>query len=242
MRSFDDILAEAVFQTIASNSVWRSIPTCYPTKSLYYPHALTPEEQAFAAALADATADVTSRISDQKDRWYTYAGELERTEFCFDAAKVPVTRFSDGSFPVWYGGDSAECSDSEVLYHLGRQAAHELAHTKQEMVVMFERAMCRASVLLSRGVDLRNLAPYPSGLLEDGPPYPFCNALGTRLATLEERLSGVLTRSKRHEAGAVWSVFDRKSILESRVVYYWTAEFTRERMVSFCGEPTSALQ
>jgi len=217
---------------LQNQNLWRSIPTCHPTKYLYYPDKLEEAEQALAAALADATSEIDIAMP-KKDRWYDY-GDNERLEFCFDALNIPPSRFTGGVYPVWYGCDDQEVSKAEVAYHLMIQAKKELAFTEHEKEIIFERALCKAQVKSDLAIDLKSIAlSSPATLMEGGPPYPFCNLLGS--IAKERGIEIILTNSRRLHGGENWAVLSKPAILSSVVKAFWDAKISKEESLSICG-------
>lgn len=232
MLSCDELLKKHQTKALSHPALWRSIPTCFPTKSLFWPETLSTDEQNFAAALADATADVDQSVP-QKDRWYQY-GSNENTEFCFGAIKPQVSRFTDGSFPVWYGASSQEASKAEITYHLTRQAAHEMQFAKSESSIRFERAMCKSEVHMAPGLDLRDVARAGhKGLLENGPRYAFCQKLG--VAAHAKGIQGLASISARMTNAENWAVFHKDAVLSSIVKNFWDLEVSNNGERRICG-------
>lgn len=228
MPSFKKLLPEK--SEFEINHAIRSIPTANPTKSLFYESDLTETEQAFAAALADQSSGIDHE-SDKRNRWYEY-GDLEKTEFCFDQVVIPESRFTDGSFPVWYGASSHEASKAEVIFHLNRQAQKELEHCTSESSVRFERAVCKATIKLSAAADIRPTVE-ESMLFEDGPPYPNSNAFSK--TTMEEGYTGIVTKSRRFKNADCYAAFRKTEILKSKVICFWDVQISADE-IKVCND------
>lgn len=229
MSSFD---ASNIIESFETRDLWRSIPTCHPTKPLFWPGELSQEEQALAHALADTTAGIDA-VQPQKDRWHQYGDHEQFGEFCFDVVKIESSRFTDGSFPVWYGGNSQEVSKAEVTFHQWRQARKEFTATKQEKVIHFQRALCAAHVKFKTCLDIRKrAAELPEHYMEDGPPYPYCNQLAHESHPFVE---GIRTLSRRWASGEVVAVFARETIVSSVVKAYWDTAIDKEGAIKICG-------
>ena len=116
------------------------------------------------------------------------------------------TRFSDGSFPVFYSSLDPETAEAEVRYwvphFLGRPAARRTAY--------FSRFACDFKGTTK---DLRSKKRTWQGLVHDS-DYEFCNRLGAEAVRLG--LDGLLTPSARKESGTNLPVFTRKSISNPR--------------------------
>lgn len=215
-----------------TKGLWRSIPTCHPTKHLFWPDQLSQDEQALAHALADATAGIDF-TEPQKDRWHQYGDDEQWGEFCFDLVQVEPSRFTDGSFPVWYGGSGQEASKAEVTFHQWRQARKELSAAKQESVIHFQRALCQAHVNLRTCLDLRSAAKEePERYWENGPPYPHCSQLAREARGTVE---GIHTLSRRWAGGEVVAVFVKEVIVSSVVKAYWDTAIDKKGTIKICG-------
>lgn len=106
-----------------------------------------------------------------------------------------TSRYSDGSFGVWYGCDSAETSAYETAYHWLRGFLTD-AGFENELVVgerkLYEVA-CDAAL-----VDLRPWATAQSALVHKS-DYGYTQSVGARLH--REGHPGLVTASVRHAAG-----------------------------------------
>ena len=110
------------------------------------------------------------------------------------------TRFSDGSFPVFYSSLSADTAEAEVGYwlpkYLGRPTAPRTAY--------YERFSCS---FVGTEKDLRGKsADWPELVADD---YTFCNRLGAD--AWRRQLDGLVTPSARH-SGSNQPVFRRRAL------------------------------
>lgn len=113
-----------------------------------------------------------------------------------------ASRFSDGSFGVWYGSESVETTVFESAYHWYRSLLSDAGYDRQ--VVIAERKVysvaCSAALL-----DLRKAAVVHPDLLHPS-DYAFCQSLGTRIH--REGHPGLLTQSVRRPAGENLAIFN----------------------------------
>jgi len=116
------------------------------------------------------------------------------------------TRFSDGSFPVFYSSLDPETAEAEVRYW----APHFLGRPAGRRTAYFSRFACDFNGTTK---DLRSKKRAWPGLLHDS-DYEFCNQLGAGAVRLG--LDGLLTPSARRESGTNVPVFSRKSINNPR--------------------------
>ena len=112
------------------------------------------------------------------------------------------TRFSDGSFPVFYSSLDPETAEAEIQHwfpiFVGRPTRRRTAY--------FSRFACDFNGTTK---DLRSKKDKWPKLLHDS-DYRFCNRLGAEAVQLG--LDGLLTPSARRKSGTNLPVFTRKSI------------------------------
>jgi hypothetical protein len=128
------------------------------------------------------------------------------------------SRYSDGSFGVWYGARTLETSIRETVHHFRRNTlASEIAARSQVPIYQERRVhRVRCSAML---VDLRALCAEEPRLL-DPDDYSYCQALGKRLR--QAALPGLQSLSVRHAGGEVAGLFLREALSDPRDVCYLT--------------------
>jgi RES domain len=128
------------------------------------------------------------------------------------------TRYSDGSFGVWYGARTLETSIRETVHHFRLNTlASEIAATSRVPIHQERRVhRVRCSAML---VDLRALCAEEPRLL-DPRDYSYCQALGARLR--QAALPGLQSLSARDDGGEVAGVFLREALSDPRDVCYLT--------------------
>lgn len=113
-----------------------------------------------------------------------------------------ASRFSDGSYGVWYGAESVETTVYESVYHWYRgllsDAGLEQSSVTAERKVY--RVACNAALL-----DFREVAEKQNDLLHPS-DYSFCQTIGARIH--REGHPGLLTRSVRRPAGENFAIFN----------------------------------
>lgn len=113
-----------------------------------------------------------------------------------------TSRFSDGSFGVWYGSDSAETSVHETAYHWLRGLLSDAGFENERVVgerKLYDVA-CDAALL-----DLRLLSDTYPGLIHPT-DYSYPQSVGARLH--REGHPGLVTRSARYAHGHNHVVFN----------------------------------
>lgn len=112
------------------------------------------------------------------------------------------TRFSDGSFPVFYSALAAETANAEMAYWFRKAYAGEPPGNR---TAFYQGFRCTFEGLEK---DLRLKAPDWPDLVHDS-DYSFCNRLGAEAR--DQGLDGLVVPSARHE-GANMPVFARRAL------------------------------
>lgn len=136
------------------------------------------------------------------------AGLLDSPEVLCDAPFKPKrrlrhqTRFSDGSFPVFYCSLERETAQAETEHWF----AHFAGQPKGERTALFSCFACDFSG------DTKDLRPKREECpaLTDPDDYEFCNALGAE--AVKTQLDALLTPSARRPEGTNLPVFARRAI------------------------------
>ncbi|NRA63144.1 MAG: RES family NAD+ phosphorylase [Pseudobacteriovorax sp.] len=217
-------------KAFVSKRVFRNIPTNSPTRYLFG-YDLSEEEQDIVHFWADYGSGIDQQ-APQKDRWYDYQ-DPEDLSYCFDetGAKGPSSRYTSGDYPVWYGClDKEEASRQEIIYHLQRQASVD--RVSSEDCMFYQRAMCLANVKSPKVCDVSTiLSGNPE--IHDDPPYLLSQKLG--LIVRHHRYSGILYPSKRFPQATCIGLFEKRDIIESRVINFFSVEVYQDR-ITVCGE------
>lgn len=112
------------------------------------------------------------------------------------------SRFSDGTYGVWYGSDSVETTVYESAYHWYRGLLSDAGF--ERMTVIAERKVysvaCNAALL-----DFRKAADLHPDILHPS-DYAFCQSVGARMH--REGHPGLLTQSVRRPAGENVAIFN----------------------------------
>jgi RES domain len=136
-----------------------------------------------------------------------------------------ASRFSDGSFGVWYGCDCAETSVHETAYHWFSGFLTDAGFEKEK--VIGERKLyevtCGAAL-----VDLRPLAATHSGLIHKT-DYSDTQSVGARLH--REGHPGLVTISVRHAAGQNYVILNPDVLSNPRQHCQLTYRLEGQRIV-----------
>ncbi len=122
-----------------------------------------------------------------------------------------ASRFSDGSFGVWYGSDRLETSVHESAHHWVRGLLCDAGFEHEEVVI--ERtiyAVACDAVLL----DFRHVAAHYPALLHTT-DYTFTQSVGARIH--REGHPGLLTLSARHLGGINYAILNPNVLSNPRL-------------------------
>ena len=182
-------------------NVIRNIVSLRSSQDLFDDLSSSPEEWVLAQQVED---DVKPRL--YQSRTPVIHRPFEDTKW-FNAIGWPfkhwqTSRFSDGSFGVWYGCDTVETSVHETAYHWFSGLLTDAGFEKEK--VIGERKLyqvaCDAAL-----VDLRPLTTTHSGLVHKT-DYSTAQSVGARLH--REGHPGLVTASVRYSAGQNYVVLN----------------------------------
>ena len=115
------------------------------------------------------------------------------------------TRFSDGSFPVFYSSLDAATAEAEIRYSFPRHNAKLNTESLIPRTAYYQEFSCTFDGF---EIDLRPKIQEWPDLVHDS-DYSFCNQLGAEAKRLE--IDGLVTWSARHK-GANLPVFARRAV------------------------------
>lgn len=134
---------------------------------------------------------------------------------CFPFQNWSKTRYSDGSFGVWYGAASLETSIYETVYHW-RQFLDDAGWASLDGVAIerkIYRVRCEAALL-----DLRQKAGQFPGLVDKN-SYHYTQQIGIRIH--HEGQPGLITRSARCN-GEIFAIFNSQVLVAPRAFCFLT--------------------
>lgn len=196
---------------------YRSIPTAYPRKHLFNEEINTGEEQDQLIDWANASSGINhsrSTTNSAKDTWYKYGDQENFSEFLFDKVDLPASRFTDGSFPIWYGAEDERTSLMEIEFHLKNDTLLEAKNGH----IIFERAMCLANIDLKKNGDLKYLSKTITDY-QDKSSYPEC--LGELKKAIKQGASSITYDSARNSGHECYAVTSKEEILSSSVIKFY---------------------
>lgn len=154
----------------------------------------------------------TEKVSDMMKLLASTGATDSLEELCDDPFKpkrrlygtrYAKTRFSDGSFPVFYSSLDARTAEAEVRYWFPKRFAGQPTRRR---TALYSRFTCDFHGSVK---DLRPMQTEWQGLTHDG-DYLFCNRLGAEAKTAG--LDGLLAPSARRAGGTNVPVFTRRAI------------------------------
>ena len=116
------------------------------------------------------------------------------------------TRFSDGSYPVFYGALELETAEVESSHWY---KAGFCGSPSSPRTAYYQRLSCS---FRGKEKDLRKVKDEWPQLVDDD--YTFCNAIGSEAR--QSRLDGLVAPSARHRSGSTTPVFSRQSISQGQ--------------------------
>lgn len=138
--------------------------------------------------------------------------EFNVIDYIFERRFHSETRFSDGSFPVWYASLDLETTFYETVYHWKKflNQTPDLINSKNSDPIYCSRSVftteCHSSLVDLRG-QIKN---HPSLVSKES--YQDTQSIGLKLA--KEGFPGIVTKSARRASGTNLAIFN-KSVLKS---------------------------
>ena len=190
---------------------YRLIPSRYPTVALYDAIADPADLEVVFAIEALTNARIRDELGDLRlvppEERVSGTGSTP-VMAAFTHLNPDGSRFSDGSYGVYYAAQSLETAIAEVSHH----RAAFLARTDEPAIDVDMRLI--AAPVDADLHDLRELVPAGAGLL-DPSFYAKPQALGRRLR--EGGSAGVLYPSVRHAGGFCVGIFRPRALGRARV-------------------------
>lgn len=219
-----DQLFSRLTLTDVHRNVFRNIVSIAVSQDLFDDLSISPEEWALAQQVEDEV-----KPPPYQSRTPVIHRPFEDAEW-FNAIGWPFThwqasRFSDGSFGVWYGCDKVETSVHETAYHWFSGFLTDAGFEKEKVIgerKLYEVA-CDAAL-----VDLRPVTITDSGLLHKT-DYATAQLVGARLH--REWHPGLVTRSVRHAAGQNYVVLNPNVLSNPRQHCQMTYRLEGHRIV-----------
>lgn len=213
------MLEKSLFEKSLSfdDPVFRNIVSLRVSEDLF--DDLTDGDEALGKVAQAAEMRVKNRDCPANwiDRSFHYSAAIE---YPFSTDHFMMSRYSDGSFPVWYGSLDLETTVHETVYHMRKFEQAQRRQTRE--TIYRERAVYQvdlSAVLL----DLRGKARRHKALLADD--YSVTHAIGRTLSS--QGHPGLVAASARC-AGSNVVVFNKRVLSSPRVHCYLTYSLNGE--------------
>jgi len=155
------------------------------------------EDVMIIETLSSHARDSLAFESNKNDFIYTAA-----IGYPFNTMPFMQTRFSDGTYPVWYGSETLQTSVCETVHHVLRFLHAETGVMQEEKIVKMRSVFdvfCDAIF-----IDLTGKSRlFPAINADD---YAPCNQIGSQIR--ESGLPGLIYSSLRDEGGVNFGVFN----------------------------------
>jgi hypothetical protein len=197
-------------------AAYRNIYTIKESQNLFDDLISDPTKGAILQTWDNESSGI-DHTTPQKNRPFQYAS-ISTIDALIDPGRWVQSRFSDGTFGVWYGALEEDTSVKEALYHAYRFAREDFAPEKFPIIV--ERKMFLAELNAVKAVDIRGVNP-PEELVSND--YTFCQNLGMRAH--KAGYSMYLSPSARHAKGTCTPVFEAAVILKDSPLYFLKFSF-----------------
>lgn len=180
------------------------------------------KDHVFRNIVKPNSTDVFSDLSNRPEDWkkaddMTHPNVMRHhaIEFIFNLPSWQPSRFSDGSFPVWYGSLQLETTFHETHFRW-RNLLSDAGYLTHKTPLMHARTVFQ-TLCVGLLIDVRaKFNTFPSLVQKDITHYQETQALGLRL--FKEGCSGLLSTSARFIHGTNMIVF-KKMILQDATYY-----------------------
>ena len=209
--------------TEVNHDVMRNITSIRVSQDLFDDLSDTPDDWALAQAIeAEIKPPLYQSATPAIHRPFETADWDNAIGYPFARPHWQQSRFSDGTFGVWYGSDSVATTVHETVYHWVNGLLADAGWTNPREPILTERKVyrvhCHAALL-----DLRPaLAQHPE--LIHPSDYSAAQILGARLH--REGHPGCITGSARHAKGYNYVVFNPNILTQPRHECLLTYRFT----------------
>lgn len=135
------------------------------------------------------------------------------------------SRFSDGSFGVWYGADSLETSIYESAHHWYTGLLSDAGFNRPGAYVERKAYWVRCDAAL---INLKEKVLSHAQLMDQN-DYSYTQSVGARLH--HEGHPGLMTRSTRHLSGDTFAILNAQILSKPRHAAYYSYEVSEDGIV-----------
>lgn len=210
--------------SLIETKAFRNIPTAYPRKHLFNEEINTGLEQDKLIDWANVTSGIIhERASsvESKNTWHKY-GDIEGlNDFLFNKVQIPKSRFTDGSYPIWYGSEDIDTSLKEIEFHLKRDTSKEI----ESGFIIYERAVCEADLSMKNNHDVKYLKTSLKNY-HDPSSYDDCIAEFKKLK--KQGIDSLTYSSARSLVKECYAITKKEEIKSSIVIKFFNFMVYRE--------------
>ena len=195
---------------------YRNIFTVNPTQHLF-DDLVSPEHFDVLQRQENASSGIDHTLP-KFHRPFQYS-DTTMSLYVFEKLNWKLGRFSDGkSFGVWYGVLEEMTSQYEALYHLLPITKDQFANPENhDDFIVIQRRMILAECHGKHFVDLRRDSKMYSKLISND--YTFCHKIARQ--AIMKGIDGFLTPSARHKGGTCTPIFNSKTIITDKIIYFF---------------------
>lgn len=207
------VLDNALFDTVRHyrGPAYRNIVSLRTSRNLFsrISDGADDDDAAIAAEMATRARQPRPLINRPFEPWYGVVG------FPFIRHHWGASRYSDGSFGVWYGCQTMETTVHETVHHF-RQELRDRGWDQHDRPIVRERRVATADVNALVFDLCDKVQQYPD--LVHGADYRLTQTVGR--AIRDGNHPGLLAPSARHDGGVNIDIFDPKYLSNPQDVCY----------------------
>lgn len=216
VKNFDQ---ENFKREIWTGSAFRNIATCDPMQDIY--DDLVDPEDYSALLAAERISRGIDAAEPKQNRWFQY-GKIDKSTLCFEAAFFKWSRFSDGSFGVWYGALDEDTSIRETSHKRPELDANDFKNALAPIIQC--RQLFKVSLKSEAAVDLINKPELRASLISDD--YQVCQDLGAY--AVKRKIEMYLTPSARNHGGICIALFAPGCVKDETVMKTYLLIYSNE--------------
>ncbi|MDR3491126.1 MAG: RES family NAD+ phosphorylase [Gammaproteobacteria bacterium] len=178
--------------------------------------------------LADDSFDrkFAHRFIQDKNHYSIEAIQYHAIDYVFSQAQLPPSRFSDGSFPAWYGSLDQVTTYYETCYHWVHDVLRDINYHSEKNIYQ-ERSLFNvncASMLLDLRMN-KNAVPELVGKHPDA--YSTTQLIAKKLH--QQGNPGLYTSSARNENGENIVVYNKNILSHAEMIHDVIYEYNPEK-------------
>lgn len=179
-------------------TAYRSIPAAFPERYFFDKEINSVDDQEKLSNWINASSNTQENF----------------VEFLFNKVNLPPSRFTDGSFPIWYGTEDIETSLIEIEYHLKLDTQSEI----DSGFIDYQRVVCVASLEMKKNADVKHLAKTIPNYEEKS---SYQNCLNEFKKLKEKGVTSLTYLSARNKGKECYAVTDKEEILSSTLTKFY---------------------